>query len=537
MKTHSSRNDLPGSDKQHRWAPLSYPSAAIFSPAGRPDDARHESMSRMADPFFPLHRDVLLAAMRELLLISGKIDHRTMEVISCVEVNSGDAIPTNLSTKSNLKRKGGDTDSPQDGKDGEDEFSSFKKPRTQDSSVESLPILHINEEAKQEEKSKEKDSSSHPHVVPIPIDQMELRDSFDYTKFKSSEELVDYALKQAALELAKSKRSEEDEPRGKKPQSNEKEELPMKAQRKVSDADSIEESLGSCSNDEFPPCIISLVRSNIMILEKTQSGSKLSKLSPQSGPGYGKSKSEESLDTDHAILCFLRNPRLQREQQHEKEKKSLFVLPRLLETTIEDECDLRARAYHMVTSLINTFPKDDMDIPIRAFLGYRSTKLTSRSRMLEVIADVLFDVSHAMYAWVHTEEDMMRQDKISMNKTKYGRFDRQVKASLFDDRALKRIGGFEPSALLPLAIGIRRCRQAGRSWKDYAFTKQGKKALSIHTVQIENSPGSKCNSKDDSSNVNTDKKSTVAVMDNLALLEMGKKRRGRRGKSIMTRPF
>ena len=269
-----------------------------------------------------------------------------------------------------------------------------------------------------------------------------------------------------------------------------------------------------------------------MLLQTSQSGSKLSKFTPQSDT-FGPINSTNSVETDHAIMSFLRHPKLQREQQQGKANKTLLVLPSLLEASIEDEYNLRAKAYQIVSSMV-TFGSD-LNIPLRAFLGYKSGNTPSSDRILETISDILFDVSHAMYAWIHTEESMARaQDKDVASKQNFNSMDIQIKASLFDDRALRRIGGFEPASLLPVALGIHRCRQTETSWEEYAFSKDGRMAMRVHTKQRDEPGGEDANVKGEKSTSHAREKQVRTIMENDSLIELGKKRRGRRGKSSMT---
>ena len=134
-------------------------------------------------------------------------------------------------------------------------------------------------------------------------------------------------------------------------------------------------------------------------------------------------------------------------------------------------------------------------------------------------------MSHALFAFIHTQEEMTRGMTSSegvANVINHKSMDKQIKTSLFDGRALKRIGGFEPSALLPLALGIHRCRQTKTSWEEYAMLEEGRMAMSVHSsTQVEVSNHGR-------------KRQRGVIMVNSSLLELGKKRRGRRGKSSIS---
>ena len=221
------------------------------------------------------------------------------------------------------------------------------------------------------------------------------------------------------------------------------------------------------------------------------------------------------------LIEFLRFPQRQRQRQHGNANKSLFVLPQLLEASVTDESYLREFAHNMVVSMVNSIPGNDFDIPLRVFLGYKSTKTPSRERILDMVSDVLFDVSHAMHAWVHTEKDLLRKPQQISNGTMTSKdLEEQIKNALFDEggRALAKIGGFEESSLLPLSLGIRRCRQTRTPWVEYAASAAGKNVFSLHVA-----------AKAESTKV---RKRQSDIIGNAEVFETGRKRRGRRGRTI-----
>lgn len=144
-------------------------------------------------------------------------------------------------------------------------------------------------------------------------------------------------------------------------------------------------------------------------------------------------------------------------------------LPPLLEISISTETHLRGRAYEMTSKLTSTFGER----PLREFLGYKSNT-PQRGRIVEVMADLLFDVSHAMFAWEQTEIEM----SIELGD---GKHDQRICSDLFDCRALKRIGGFDPWSLLPHALSISRARVNNVSWKAFAASGQGRTMLHHHS--------------------------------------------------------
>jgi hypothetical protein len=142
----------------------------------------------------------------------------------------------------------------------------------------------------------------------------------------------------------------------------------------------------------------------------------------------------------------------------------------MLHASISNEALLRDAAMTMTQNLIATFP----DRPLRLFFGYK-TPAVSRERLTQLLAGFLFDTSHAMFAWSQTEQEVVARAPETTN------LDAVVRTALFDDRALKKIGGFGPSSLLLHAISIGRLRRRKSSWIFFATTAQGKRMLEHHS--------------------------------------------------------
>ena len=113
------------------------------------------------------------------------------------------------------------------------------------------------------------------------------------------------------------------------------------------------------------------------------------------------------------------------------------TMPPMLEASIDAEEDLR----HVARAMIDRLSASDKAWHL--FLGYRSPIL-SREEVVKVASEYIFDVSHAYFAWVQTQ----RQSR--------GVSDEQIAASLFDERALRKIGGFEATGILRNAILVDR---------------------------------------------------------------------------------
>lgn len=534
------------SSTANRWAPICYPSASIF--ASRKGEGEggssptNNSGIRTADPFFPLHRDVLLAAVRELLIIDGKVDPHTMKVVNPqIQMAEEEETTTcNMSEKneSNSDKKrarsapsetnkasGVAVPTLSDDDDEEKEASTLslsKRQRLQNSSVDSMVEL-------QKQIFEKPSARTQPHVVP--------QQAFDYSQFDSAEELVEYVVDQVAVSLGSaSKKGRHTEPT---PSSTEEQSVTSK--RKVSDVDDLEAQ----DARPFPSCVVSLVRSNAMLFRSFASGApnsltKLQNCLPQSllterekNIFHSALSSQVTMaellptgtdnfeKTNDAIIEFLHRPQLHRQRQQGNANKSLLVLPQLLEASVTDESYLRESAQDMIASMINAIPGNDFEVPLRVFLGYKSTKTPSRERLLDMICGVLFDVSHAMHAWLQTEKDIMRKLQVSKEAIDNKHMDGHIKNALFEQnhRAIKNIGGFDDSSLLPLALGIHRCREKSTSWREYAASPEGGNAFSLHYATA----------ADESAKV---RRRQNDIVGNAELFETGRKRRGRRGRSI-----
>ncbi len=58
--------------------------------------------------------------------------------------------------------------------------------------------------------------------------------------------------------------------------------------------------------------------------------------------------------------------------------------------------------------------------------------------------------------------------------------DSTIRKTLFDNRALRKIGGFEPTSLLHHALSIKRLRLRGETWQHFSKTVAGKKMFLHH---------------------------------------------------------
>ena len=153
-------------------------------------------------------------------------------------------------------------------------------------------------------------------------------------------------------------------------------------------------------------------------------------------------------------------------------------IPSFLDVSIVFESSLRNAAFRMVSQMCNSFD----DEALRLFLGYKSCAL-KRERVLRVLSDYLFDVSHAMFAWKQTESEILseRADTAVATQTSFCQeIDSLVRDSLFDERALKKIGGLDDSSILRHAIEISRSERRNEPWERFSKTATGRRLLSHH---------------------------------------------------------
>jgi hypothetical protein len=141
----------------------------------------------------------------------------------------------------------------------------------------------------------------------------------------------------------------------------------------------------------------------------------------------------------------------------------------MLHVSISNEALLRDAAMTMTTKLIQTFQERSL----RLFFGYKTT-VVPRDRLTELMAGFLFDTSHAMFAWVQTEQEVLAQNPNLVDP------DATIRRSLFNQRALKKLGGFKSHGILPQAISVGRLRRRNVSLEKYAKTAQGKQMLEHH---------------------------------------------------------
>jgi hypothetical protein len=465
---------MSNSNSANKWAPLSYPSSSIFM-ASRPQASVPKKSERHANPYFPLHHDVLCAALRELLLLDGTIDARTLRI-------------RDASTGGGIKMDVRDTSRP--------------------NSVDVVPL----EETK-------KNTSLGRFGCAEELVESIVRRAVDKRADINEQQVLEHVYNpEKEVSMCESR------PMPNNPMDQDL--LGVSSKRKVSDADdACIDTKRFRRDNSFPSHVLQIVRSNVVVLQRPSPNSAHEEATNDLATDdlSAPSNFATSLSvSDDELLDFLRFPQLQKQQSANKQT-TLFALPHLLKTSIADESQLREVAHKMSLSIFVTY---DLEAPLRIFLGYKSNKSVDRNKLVTIFSDILFDVSHAMYAWVQTEKEMTASNVGGMkdSSTKKGKrvqiptaslnasdVESIIKDSLFDERALKRIGGFEPTSLLPLALGIRHCILNHMTWVEYASTIDGKRAMEFHLRS------------------NDDK---MKKRRSSELFEIGKQRRGRRGRAL-----
>ena len=158
----------------------------------------------------------------------------------------------------------------------------------------------------------------------------------------------------------------------------------------------------------------------------------------------------------------------------EHDESGAFVLfnqmeenvPPMVHVSISDEAHLRDTAMEMTKRLVHHFHNRTLGL----FFGYKSSS-ANYTRISQLLSSFLFDTSHAMFAWIQTEQDFLAQHGQTEN------LDMDIQASLFDHRAIYKIGGLKPHCILPQALSIRRLRKRNISWEKFATTAQYQRML------------------------------------------------------------
>jgi len=447
------------------WTPLAYPAAALFQES---KSNQHCSDSKKTDissakimteslglnPYFPLHKDVLLAAAREMLILDGSIDPSSLEVNRRIK----DCKPKN--------------------KDGSVEIGTLIVP---EDSVETL----------------KQDDSSHRNTI---SDEKKRK-----RKRKQSESRIDLSFAEFLYEQLvhkRSKRRRNDENLGDDSQdehamteSHESKNDPFLVQLS---GEELSEHLLRDFNSRLHDIDESSVEANCVENDGSRSLNDIDEQGDEND--LEQQRIRKISDVDDSSICgstmmlsphsnFSISPHLAVACStnfgvtHFKDRflpasEEQLLLPhknnldKLLSVSILVETQLRQVAFQM----IQHFTRNINANALREFMGYKSPSI-KKERIVQLISDFLFDVSHAMFAWDKTDKDLFpgvqikALDTVRCNK---------VCDELFDSRALKKIGGFKPSSLLYHAVSMKYLRTDGLSWASISKMDYGKKMLRHH---------------------------------------------------------
>lgn len=412
------------------WTPLAYPASALVNNC---NNNTNRASDGSVNPFFPLDKDVLRAAMREMLILDGSIDAKTLKLKeeermrfqkqqSCdtqmTLYTSAPVYASHVHTWLTRMKKESSVESENTGKKRKlpvSPLGTFSKKK-----LKKRPATVLVDDKKQlDESSAESDVAVEDLKVPISCAEKLVDLIVERTLLPSDAcSVLEPVLSSSDVKVEELFHWEQRRP-----------------PRKVSDTDQL-----SLANTEQPPVLLDLTE-------------------------------ETCGDQDISLFVDIHN---------RKDDGSFAFLkseiPSILDVSIVFESSLRITAYRMVSKMCQTYDND----AIRLFLGYKSCAL-KRERVLRILSDYLFDVSHAMFAWKQTESEILSEQRALPSLASfYRQVDSLVSDSLFDQRALKKIGGLDDSSILRHAIEISRSERKQESWERFSTTATGRRLLSHH---------------------------------------------------------
>ena len=407
------------------WMPLAYPASALLS--------GETGAGQKTNPYFPLHEDCLRAAVRELLILDKTVDARTL-ALSLTTARFRDRSKTEMASDSVVV-------GPQYLRHSDpsrwDLLPTVKKTKVGTKRTASFSVMSRKKKKREDDlrHSEPDDCACRNESVSLPL-QHQLAVDTDHDscyyireKVQNAESLTDTIVKRSCLLsdksmnpsfLATKKICLESE---------------FRSPRKVSDAD----------EDEITPL-------NPHIAE----------IGCRMDASYGSKDISRFFDigNQNTIGSFT----VMRKD-----------IPSLIEVSIASEAILRNLAYSITRKLTESFD----DKTLRIFLGYKSSAL-KRDRLLHVLSEYFFDVSHATFAWKQTEKELKDEETASTAENDSELREKRILHTLFDHRALQKIGGFVASSLLPHALSISRLRSEGITWEQFAETASGQILLQHH---------------------------------------------------------
>ncbi|GFH55033.1 hypothetical protein CTEN210_11509 [Chaetoceros tenuissimus] len=378
--------------RAYGWTPMSYPSSALYN-----------SEKEELNPFFPLHKNVIQAAVRELLILDQVMDATSLELVE-----------TQVEEPKEKKTR--------------------KRKRNTGNHVMKQVIIDLNQE-----KRKNLDHANQDTTTASEISEQDSKEAKAKQQLVTPEELTQVVLDKIANcwheEISTKEKGESTL-------------LDSKKIRKVSDADAM-----------TVPSVTVISHHNI----DSQYAAHLAVAATNM---IHQDHNTINLDTIIQQLEKMFPSASQKDLLKNLYKKN--QIPNMLDLSIIVEAHLRQIAFEKVKTM-GTFISD---LALREFLGYKSPT-AKYERVMELMSDFLFDVSHAMFAWEKTERDIDASNTQTIQ-------DATICKTLFDSRALRKIGGFEPTSLLYHALSINRLEAKGESWAEFAKTPAGKKMFSHH---------------------------------------------------------
>ena len=350
------------------WCPLSYPvSKAFFSITQMKNDPFTTppwtcSTNTTINSFFPLHKNVLLATVRELLILDGAISASSLQVLLQNKIN------LNQSKSDRNKRKRDDVSSIHEKEDDIQEIKSimeYQKKHNQSwpTSAEDL-ALDLILQSSWNHKISESTSVTTPTLRnTLPSSGKSIQTAMVTTSH------LDRIRKVSDAE-------EEGYDHNLSPKQHHKQQQ-QQQQQCVDDGMNQNTALIDVLRNNHPNQQI--LPQYIVILDNIRSGNILVK-----------DKDDEETEKIDKAQRFVWTQKVETmEESKLLDMKS--SLPEFLDLSIMVEEYLRKVTFHMVSCLVQNIS----DEALREFLGYKSSMLKKQDA-LQLVADVLFDVSHAL---------------------------------------------------------------------------------------------------------------------------------------------
>jgi hypothetical protein len=144
-------------------------------------------------------------------------------------------------------------------------------------------------------------------------------------------------------------------------------------------------------------------------------------------------------------------------------------LPELLQASTETESRLRQVAFSQCVELVVSF--DDQSLC--RMVGYEVSSI-KRERAIDNLANHLFEVSHALFAWENTDSEIC-QTQLGLSSCQR---EELIKETLFDSRSMECLGGWESSSLLRQSLTVKS--GGNTSWERWAQTRAGQDVIQHH---------------------------------------------------------